>query len=596
LYFCHTNLEDNNINNAKQLDLAVFKRLIKLALPFKRVFFTATFLAIALAIVNPLRPYIIQQTVDNAIMKTDLSLLLKMTYLLIGVLLLNVLIRYYFIFMTNWLGQSIIKDLRVKVFTHIIRLKLKYFDNTPIGTSTTRTINDVETINSVFSQGLITIIADLLTIVTILIIMFYSDWRLTLVVLTVFPILIYATYIFKESIKKSYDRVRTQVARLNAFLQEHIAGMYVIQVFSAEERELEKFKAINNDYREANIAAILAYAIFFPVMEIITAAALALVVWYGANRIINYETSIGVLIAFIMYLTMLFRPLRVMADKFNVIQMGMIAAERIFGVLDLKENIPNEGKAKANSIKGNITFENVWMAYDEKNFVLKGVSFELKAGETLAIVGATGAGKSSIINILNRFYPIQKGSIKIDGMPVENYELSELRSRIGLVLQDVFLFSGTVLENITLRNPAINLESVEKAAREIGASTFIEKLPGKYNYNVMERGAMLSAGQRQLIAFIRTFVYQPDILILDEATSSVDTESEMMIQYATDHLVKNKTSIVIAHRLSTIKNADKIIVLDKGQIVEIGTHHELLSKSGYYKTLHDMQFAKTQAA
>lgn len=569
---------------------------MQLALPFKRIFIISTLLAVILAVVNPLRPYVIQMTVDDAILKNDLPLLYKMTFVLIGILCANVLLRYYFIYATNWLGQSIIKDLRVKVFSHIVRLRLRYFDQTPIGTSTTRTINDVETINNVFSQGLITIIADLLTIITILAIMFYSDWRLTLVVLTVFPIMIYATYIFKESIKKSYDRVRTEVAKLNAFLQEHIAGMYIVQAFTAEEREFKKFEAINDRHREANIAAVWAYAVFFPVMEIISAAALALVVWYGANRIINHETSIGILIAFIMYLSMLFRPLRMMADKFNVIQMGMIAAERIFGILDLKDNIPNLGKASTPSLKGDISFENVWMAYDEKNFVLKGVSFNLKAGETLAIVGATGAGKSSIINILNRFYPIQKGSIKVDGIAVEDYDLHALRSRIGLVLQDVFLFSGTVLDNITLRNSNISLDRVKKAAKEIGASTFIEKLPGKYKYNVMERGAMLSAGQRQLIAFIRTFVYQPDILILDEATSSVDTESEMMIQHATDHLVKNKTSIIIAHRLSTIKNADKIIVLDKGEIAEMGTHEELLLKQGHYKQLHDMQFSKTKAA
>jgi len=589
-------LETNQNNASKIIDFALFNRLMKLALPFKRIFITSTILAVTLAIVNPLRPYIIQMTVDDAILKNNLPLLYKMTFVLIGILCANVILRYYFIYATNWLGQSIIKDLRVKVFSHIVRLRLRYFDQTPIGTSTTRTINDVETINNVFSQGLITIIADMLTILTILVIMFYSDWRLTLVVLTVFPIMIYATYIFKESIKKSYDRVRTEVARLNAFLQEHIAGMYIVQAFTAEKREFEKFKEINDRHREANIAAVWAYAVFFPVMEIISAAALALVVWYGANRIINHETSIGILIAFIMYLSMLFRPLRMMADKFNVIQMGMIAAERIFGILDLKDNIPNLGKASTPSLKGDISFENVWMAYDEKNFVLKGVSFNLKAGETLAIVGATGAGKSSIINILNRFYPIQKGSIKVDGIEVEDYDLHALRSRIGLVLQDVFLFSGTVLDNITLRNSDITLDRVKKAAKEIGASTFIEKLPGKYNYNVMERGAMLSAGQRQLIAFIRTFVYQPDILILDEATSSVDTESEMLIQHATDHLVKNKTSIIIAHRLSTIKNADKIIVLDKGEIAEMGTHEELLSKRGHYKQLHDMQFSKTKAA
>jgi len=589
-------LENNTTQQSKFIDTALFVRLIKLATPFKKTFALATLFAIALAIVIPLRPYLIQRTIDDAIMNSDAQLLTTFILLLILALVTNVILSYFFIYMTNWLGQSIIKDLRVRIFKHIISLKLRYFDTTPIGTSTTRTINDVETINSVFSQGLITIIADLLTIFSIMAIMFYSDWRLTLVVLTVFPVLIYSTYVFKEDIKKSYDKVRTQVARLNAFLQEHISGMYVIQVFAAEEKELDKFKEINDLHRKANIDSIWAYSIFFPVMEIITAVALALVVWFGANRVVQETTTLGVLIAFIMYLSMLFRPLRMMADKFNVIQMGMIAAERIFKILDTDATIPDKGAIKVNNLKGDIVFDDVWMAYDETNYILKGVSFKLKAGESLAIVGPTGAGKSSIINILNRFYPIQKGKISIDGIDIKDYTLPSLRNRIGLVLQDVFLFSGTVLDNITLRNSEISVEKVAKAAREIGASTFIEQLPGKYNYNVMERGAMLSTGQRQLISFIRTFVYQPDILVLDEATSSVDTESERMIQNATDHLVKNKTSIIIAHRLSTIKNADKIIVLDKGEIVEMGTHNELLNKNGHYKKLHDMQFSKTKAA
>jgi len=589
-------LESDTTKKTNYVDTALFARLIRLATPFKKTFALATFFSVALAIVTPLRPYLIQRTVDDAIINNNSKLLITMTILLLLVLITNVVLRYFFTYITNWLGQSIIKDLRVKIFKHIIGLKLRYFDTTPVGTSTTRTINDVETINSVFSQGLINIIADLLTIFSILAIMFYSDWRLALVVLTVFPILIYATYIFKEAIKKSYDKVRTQVALLNAFLQEHISGMFVIQVFAAEEKELEKFKAINHEHRQANIDSIWAYSIFFPVMEIITAVALALVVWFGANRVVQETTTLGVLIAFIMYLSMLFRPLRMMADKFNVIQMGMIAAERIFRILDTDDTIPDKGTIEVENLKGDIVFDNVWMAYDEKNFILKGVSFELKAGETLAIVGPTGAGKSSIINILNRFYPIQKGNIKIDGIDIKEYTMQSLRNRIGLVLQDVFLFSGTVLENITLRNDAISVENVAKAAREIGANTFIEQLPGKYEYNVMERGAMLSTGQRQLISFIRTFVYQPDILVLDEATSSVDTESERMIQHATDHLVKNKTSIIIAHRLSTIKNADKIIVLDRGEIVEMGSHQDLLNKNGHYKKLHDMQFSKTKAA
>jgi len=571
-------------------------RILKLATPFKTSFIGATLLAIGLALLQPLRPLLVQQTVDKAILNFNGDLLIKYTIILVVLLVLNVICRYFFIFITNYLGQSIIRDLRVKVFKHQVGLKLRVFDKTPIGTATTRTINDVETINNVFSQGLINIIADLLMIFTVLAIMFASDWRLTLVILTTFPMLIYATYWFKESIKKSYQKVRTQVAKLNAFLQEHISGMYIIQVFSAEEKELEKFKEINDSHRNANVDAIWAYSIFFPIVEIITATALGLMVWYGAGRVINYETSIGVLIAFIMYLNMLFRPLRMLADKFNVIQMGMVAAERVFGVIDLKEQIKNEGKLLAENIKGAIEFKNVWFAYDGENNVIKDVSFNLNAGETLAIVGATGAGKSSIINILNRFYPIQKGSMHIDGVNVEDYQLESLRSKIGLVLQDVFLFSGTVMENITLRNKNISEADVKAAAKEVGADVFINKLPGAYNYEVMERGATLSVGQRQLISFIRALVFNPSILILDEATSSVDSESEILIQRATEQLVKNRTSIVIAHRLSTIQNADKIMVLDKGEIMEIGTHHELLAIDGYYKKLYDMQFLKAKVA
>jgi len=589
-------LADTNSNKTRFFDYSLFNRILKLALPFKASFIGATLLAIGLAILQPLQPLLVQQTVDKAILNFDGNLLMKYSIILVALLCVNVVFRYYFIFVTNFLGQSIIRDLRVKVFKHQLGLKLRVFDKTPIGTATTRTINDVETINNVFSQGLINIIADLLMIITILIIMFVSDWRLTLVILTTFPMLIYATYWFKESIKKSYQKVRTQVAKLNAFLQEHISGMYVIQVFSAEKKELEKFKIINDEHRNANVDAIWAYSIFFPIIEIITATALGLMVWFGAGRVINNATSIGVLIAFIMYINMLFRPLRMLADKFNVIQMGMVAAERVFNVIDLKAQIKNTGTKTANTIKGAIDFKNVWFAYDGENHVIKDVSFSLNAGETLAIVGATGAGKSSIINILNRFYPIQKGAMFIDGVNVEEYQLESLRSKIGLVLQDVFLFSGSVMENITLRNKNISEAAVYAAAKEVGADVFIEKLPGGFDYKVMERGATLSVGQRQLVSFIRALVFNPSILILDEATSSVDSESEILIQNATEQLVKNRTSIVIAHRLSTIQNADKIMVLDKGEIKELGTHAELLALNGYYKNLFDMQFSTAKVA
>ncbi len=580
----------------KILDWDLFKRVVRLARPFKKAFIGATVLAVLLAVVSPLRPYLIQLTVDNHILVPDQSGLKNMAMLLIGILIVEAILRYNFIYMTNWLGQSVIKNLRVRVFKHVLKFRLRYFDNTPIGTSTTRTINDVETINDIFSQGLITIIADLLTLFMVMGVMFYTDWKLTLMCLAPFPLIIYSTYVFKEKVKGSFQNVRTQVAKLNAFLQEHITGMSIVQVFGAEQKEIKKYEKINEKHRDAHIQSIWYYSIFFPVLEIILAAAMGLMVWFGSNLVIGGQASLGILIAFIMYLNMLFRPLRMLADKFNTLQMGLVASERIFNLLDREEErISNEGSKKVDHIKGKIEFDDVWFAYNEKDMVLRGVSFSIEAGQTLAIVGPTGAGKSSIINILNRFYDIQKGSIKIDGLNVEEYDLQSLRKNIGLVLQDVFLFSGSIKDNISLRSPEINDKQVYEAAKIVGAHDFIEKLPLQYDYNVMERGATLSLGQRQLISFIRALVFDPRILILDEATSSIDTETEWLVQSAIEKLVKGRTSIVIAHRLSTIQNADKIMVLNKGEIVEIGTHEELLELGGHYRELHDTQFAAAEA-
>ncbi len=508
-------------------------------------------------------------------------------------LFIETTIRFLFTFITAWMGQSVVKDMRNAVYQKILGLNLSQFDKTPIGTLTTRTINDIESINDIFSDGLIPIIADLLTIIITLATMFWMDWRLTLISLVPFPVMIIATYYFKESVNKSFIRVRNAVAALNAFVQEHITGMQVVQAFAAEEREFAKFRKINSEHRNANIKAIFAYSIFFPIVEVVLAISTGLLVWWIADR----SLDAGLLIAFILYLNQIFRPLRVIADKFNVLQMGMIAAERVFKVMDNTDVTPPSAADAyhPDHIKGEIRFDHVWFAYTDGQYVLKDISFHVKAGETVALVGHTGSGKTSIISLLNRLYHIQKGAIEIDGVNIEAYHLDRLRKGIGVVLQDVFLFSGSVMDNISLRNPEISREQVMEAARLIGVDEFIRQLPGGYDYDVMERGNTLSLGQRQLLSFIRALLFNPAILILDEATSSIDTESELLIEKATDALISGRTSIIIAHRLSTIRKADKIIVLDKGEIKETGTHDELLMLGGFYAKLHEMQFAKKKA-
>lgn len=564
----------------------------------------SVFLAILLAVITPVRPLLIQLTVDKYITNSITHVVINITLIQIGLILVETAMRFLFSFTTAVIGQSVVRDLRVSTYRKIMGLNLKQFDTTPIGTLTTRTINDIESINDIFSDGLVPIIADLLSIICVLFYMFWADWRITLIALIPFPIIIIATYYFKESINRSFFKVRNAVASLNAFVQEHLTGMQVVQAFSAEKQEFQKFNTINSTHKNANIKAIFAYSVFFPLVEIVLALSIGLVVWYASMEVLNLRAAGnsgaaggGTVVAFILCLNLLFRPLRVIADKFNVLQMGIIASERVFKVLDNDDFIPesNEHAYKPSApLKGKIEFDKVSFAYNKEQYVLKNLSFVVSPGETVAIVGHTGSGKTTIISLLNRLYHIQKGAIRIDDINIEQFDLECLRRNIGVVLQDVFLFSGSVMDNITLRNPAVSRENVISAAKMINMHDFIIRLPGGYDYDVLERGATLSLGQRQLISFIRAMLYNPSVLILDEATSSVDTESEMLIQHAIDTLIRGRTSIVIAHRLSTIRKADKIIVLDRGELKESGTHAELLRHGGYYSKLYEMQFEKKE--
>lgn len=577
------------------VDLTQLKRVFRYAAPYRRTFIASVSLSVVLAILSPVRPLLIQYTINDVIAKGLLDTLMWVTVIQIGILMVETALRFLFSYLTAWLGQTVVKDLRVEVYRKVVGLNLAQFDRTPIGTLTTRTINDIESVNDIFSEGLIPLVADFLSIVAILLAMFWTNWQLTLVCLIPFPFLMVATYYFKESVNRSFNKVRNAVAALNAFVQEHITGMQVVQVFAAEDKEASKFREINRQHRNANIHAIFAYSVFFPVVEIVLATSMGLLVWYAGVQVMGMGREEGVqvsgqIVSFIIMLNLLFRPLRVVADKFNVLQMGMVASERVFRVLDNKDVADDRGTLEADRFAGDIRFDQVSFAYEEGRDVLKNLSFHVRPGQTLALVGHTGSGKTSVISLINRLYHVRKGEIRIDDRNIEEYRLSSLRRNIGVVLQDVFLFSGSIYDNVTLRNPDIRREDVIHAARMIGMHDFIMRLPGGYDYNVMERGGTLSMGQRQLLSFIRALLYDPSILILDEATSSVDTESEMMIQNAIDRLISGRTNIIIAHRLSTIRKADLIMVLDKGEIREMGTHEELLALGGQYANLYKMQY------
>ncbi|RFS16762.1 ABC transporter ATP-binding protein [Emticicia sp. C21] len=570
-------------------DWAVLKRLFQFIRPYQFRFYSLVFVILVGAALAPAIPLLIKQTIDGPVTSGDYTGLARMMLIMVGVLVLQSLIQFVNTYLAGWLGQNIIRDIRIQLYQKIIHLRLKFFDDTPIGRLVTRTISDIETLADVFSEGIAAIAGDILQLVLIITVMFYTDWKLSLISLSTVPLMLVSTYIFKEKVKKSFNTVRNAVANLNSFVQEHITGMSIVQIFNSEQIEYKKFVAINKEHRDANIKSIMYYSVYYPVAEVIAALGTGLVVWFGAKQMLNSEVSYGTVTAFIMFINIFFRPIRMLADRMNTLQMGIVSTDRIIKLLDSDEYTANDGKYTTH-LKGEVEFKDVWFAYNDENYVLKDISFKVNQGETVAFVGATGAGKSSIINLLSRFYEINKGEIWIDGIDIKKYDLKHLREQIGVVLQDVFLFSDTIENNITLGDTSISRENIIEAAKLVGVHDFIMQLPNGYDYNVQERGATLSVGQRQLISFVRAMVQDPKIIVLDEATSSVDTETEELIQNAISQLMKGRTAIVIAHRLSTIQKAHKIIVLDKGQIMEEGNHEELLEKDGFYANLYRMQY------
>ena len=583
--------------SGKIFDVKLFGKLMVFVKPFRITYYFVLITAILLSLFSTMTPYLLKVTVDDYLRPRDYEGMLFFVFLMFVTLLLEVIFQFLFVFYANWLGQKVIKDLRVQLFDKIIYFKMAYFDKTAVGRLVTRSVSDIETIASIFSQGLFMIIADLLKMFLVIGVMLYVDWRLSLIVFSVLPVILYATRLFQKSMKKAFEEVRLQVANLNSFVQERIAGIKIVQLFHREKTEYNNFIEINEKHKKAWLKTVWFNSIFFPVAEISSSVTIGLLVWYGGLNVISGgDVSLGTIFLFIQMSQMLFRPLRQIADKFNSLQMGMVAAERIFGILETESIISNKGTLKPDQVAGHIKFKELGFSYLPGEPVLHSLSLDIKAGETVAIVGATGAGKSTIINLLSRFYEFDTGEITIDGYSIREYDLNVLRKHVSVVLQDVFLFADSLFNNITLFNPELTKSDVIKASKQIGVHDFIESLPGGYDYNVKERGVMLSSGQRQLIAFLRAYISEPAILVLDEATSSVDSYTEEVIQRAIDTITKNKTSIVIAHRLATVKNADKIIVMDQGHIVEEGTHKELLNiKEGHYAKLYEVQFAEALA-
>lgn len=574
------------------LDTHLLRRVYGLIRPFRHLFYLSIALTLLLAVVQPAVPQFVQYTIDHAIIPGDGEKLWQFSLAILGLLFLQTVLFYSQTYLTNWLGQNAIKKLRTNVFDHITDFRLRRFDKTPIGTFITRTINDVETVADIFAQGLVTILGDLLKIIIIVGVMVYTDWKLTLVTLSVLPFLVGAGYLFKQKVKSAFQDVRKQVSRLNAFLQEHITGMSIIQVFGRENTEHQRFQEINRDYLNANLRSVMYYSVFFPVIEILSAIAIGLIVWYGSGRVLEGAVTFGVLTKFLLFINMLFTPIRQIADRFNVLQMGMVASNRIFQVMDTHDHTPHGGAIQKTSLQGAIDYEHVWFRYKEDEWILRDVSFSVKPGQTLALVGATGSGKSTLTNLMTRLYEHEYGQIRIDGHSVSDYDPAVLRRQIAVVLQDVFLFSDTIRNNIRLFNPNVTEAQIREAAQMVGAEEFLNKLPDGYGHQVQERGATLSAGQRQVISFLRAIIQDPAVLILDEATSSVDHETEELIQRASQYLLKGRTSIVVAHRLATIRDADLILVMDKGRIVEQGSHEELIRHGTRYRELYELQFTE----